>query len=86
MNQFILGLSIGIGAMSLIGVIIYQAQVIRNLKTAARTRLPYEAMNEILDARAALVLERDHKQLEVDNALGHLDNAQAVGTKREGKQ
>lgn len=62
---------------------------IEKLEKAARLRMPHEAMLDILNAMAAL----DREQTEmtfwasmIENAKGHLSNALAAGTKREGKK
>jgi cell division protein ZapA (FtsZ GTPase activity inhibitor) len=56
------------------------------LEAAKNKRMPYAAMEEILDARAALNREKEEFQLFIsfiENAEAHLDKAVATGTKRE---
>jgi hypothetical protein len=56
------------------------------LETANRQRLPYRAMEEMLDAMAALDKEKTEMEFHVsliDNAIGHMTNAMKTGTTRE---
>lgn len=65
-----------------------QSERIEKLESANRTRMPYKAVEEILDARAALGRLKEEYRLYTDfieNAEGHLDNAVTTGTKREEK-
>lgn len=58
------------------------------LEQAKNKRMPYEAFENILDARAALSKEKEEFQFFVsliENAEAHLDKAVTVGTKREEK-
>lgn|GEM_PF-2986585 len=60
----------------------------KKLEEANRKRMPYEAFEQILDARAALNKEKEEFQFFVsliENAEAHLDKAMATGTKREEK-
>lgn len=56
------------------------------LEQAKAKRMPYEAFESILDARAALSKEKEEFQFFVsliENAEAHLTKAMTVGTKRE---
>lgn len=56
------------------------------LETANRQRLPYRAMEEMLNAMAALDKEKSEMEFHVsliDNAIGHMSNAMKTGTTRE---
>ncbi len=58
----------------------------RGLETANRQRLPYRAMEELLDAMAALDKEKQEMEFHVsliDNAMGHMTNAMRTGTTKE---
>ena len=58
------------------------------LEQAKNKRMPYEAFENILDARAALNKEKEEFKFFVsliENAEAHLDKAVTVGTKREEK-
>ncbi len=58
----------------------------RELENANRKRMPYRAMEELLDAMAALDKEKSEMQFHVsliDNARGHMMNAMKSGTVRE---
>ena len=58
------------------------------LEQAKNKRMPYEAFEHILDARAALNKEKEEYQFFVsliENAEAHLDKAVTVGTKQENK-
>lgn len=60
----------------------------KKLEEANRKRMPYEAFERILDARAALNKEKEEFQFFVsliENAEAHLDKAMSAGTKREEK-
>ncbi len=60
----------------------------KKLEAANRKRMPYEAFESILDARAALNKEKEEYQFFVsliENAEAHLDKAMSAGTKREEK-
>lgn len=60
----------------------------KKLENAKAKRMPYEAVENILDARAALNREKEEFQFFVsliENAEAHLDKAVTVGTKREEK-
>lgn len=55
-------------------------------KAKSNKRMPYEAMESILDARAALNKEKEEFQFFIsliENAEAHLEKAVTVGTKRE---
>lgn len=52
-------------------------------------RMPYEAMESILDARAALNREKEEFAFFIsliDNAEAHLNKAMTVGTKQDQKE
>jgi len=54
------------------------------LEASNRKRMPQDAMNEVLDAEAALVLLQSNlelKRAELDNAMAHLAKALGTGTK-----
>lgn len=56
------------------------------LEAVNRKRMPYKAMEELLDAMAALDKEKSEMQFHVsliDNARGHMMNAMKSGTVRE---
>lgn len=56
------------------------------LEQAKNKRMPYEAFESILDARAALNKEKEEFQFFVsliENAEAHLEKAVTVGTKRD---
>jgi len=56
------------------------------LEQAKNKRMPYEAFESILDARAALNKEKEEFQFFIsliENAEAHLEKAVTVGTKRE---
>lgn len=56
------------------------------LEAANCKRMPYRAMEELLDAMAALDKEKSEMQFHVsliDNARGHMMNAMKSGTVRE---
>lgn len=58
----------------------------QKLEEANRKRMPYDAFESILDARAALNKEKEEFKFFVsliENAEGHLDKAMTSGTKRE---
>jgi hypothetical protein len=59
---------------------------IASLEAANRQRLPYRAMEEMLDAMAALDKEKTEMEFHVsliDNAIGHMTNAMRTGTSKE---
>lgn len=56
------------------------------LEKSKSKRMPYEAMENILDARAALNREKEEFQFFIsliENAEAHLEKAVTVGTKRD---
>lgn len=61
---------------------------IAKLEAANRKRMPYEAFERILDARAAINKEKEEFQFFIslmENAEAHLEQAMSAGTKREEK-
>jgi hypothetical protein len=88
--------SLAIGTITLLALIgfchIHAVQLrrlearIKTLEDATPKRLPYKAADEVLDAMAALTKElaeqNYHRDL-IENAIGHLHNVMATGTKRE---
>ena len=59
---------------------------LEKMDQAKHKRMPYEAFESILDARAALNKEKEEFQFFVsliENAEAHLNHAMTVGTKRE---
>lgn len=59
---------------------------IAKLEKTKSKRMPYEAMESILDARAALNKEKEEFQFFIsliENAEAHLNKAMTVGTKKE---
>jgi len=61
---------------------------IHKLEQANRKRMPWEALEKLLNARAAVNAAKDARQMEVnilDNAEAWIDQVMATGTKREEK-
>lgn len=59
---------------------------VKKLESANRLRMPWDAMNKLLNARAALNREKEERKLGIDfieNAEAWIDQAMATGTKRE---
>lgn len=74
--------------MSLKKKVINIEERMEKLESVKNKRMPYEAVENILNARAALSREKDEFQFFIsliENAEAHLDKAVSVGTKREKK-
>ena len=93
-TEIVLAVLIGVGTLlglyrewsSLRTQVRMQGERIANLEKAARLRMPHQAMEAILDARAALNKYKEEVLYEVsliENAEGHLGDALSAGTKRE---
>lgn len=66
-----------------------QGERIAKLEESSRLRMPRQAMESILDARAALNKYKEEVQYElslIENAEGHLGNALTSGTKQTRSQ
>lgn len=66
-----------------------QEERIAKLEQAARLRMPHKAVEDILDAMAALDKEQTEMKFHLslsENIKGHLINALSAGTKREKKE
>jgi hypothetical protein len=60
----------------------------KNMEEANRKRMPYDAFDSLLDARAALNRFREENKFFdslIENAEAHIDKAMATGTKRQEK-
>ncbi len=61
----------------------------KKLESANRQRMPYDAVDKLLNARAALNREKEERQLGIsflENAEAWLDQVMETGTKREEKK
>lgn len=61
---------------------------VKKLELANRKRMPWDAIDKLLNARAALSREKEERQLGIsfiENAEAWLDQVMAEGTKREEK-
>lgn len=92
-------LSLLIGILILLSTVLFfhEYQALKNkvsnieermvkLEKSKNKRMPYEAMENILDARAALNREKEEFQFFIsliENAEAHLEKAVTVGTKRD---
>lgn len=62
---------------------------VKRLEQAKRLRMPWEALEKLMHARAALNREKEERRLGMDfieNAEAWIDEVMATGTKREGQE
>jgi predicted Holliday junction resolvase-like endonuclease len=62
---------------------------VKKLETASRKRMPWDAMDKLLNARAALNREKEERQIGInfiENAEAWLNQVMAEGTKRGDEQ